>query len=212
MNGIDYEVVGDFRNLSKFSRGKMPAIQYNQEIVQDSSNIVAFLDKTFGKNLDADLSAKDRATSTLLASVTEDSLSPILAYFRWVHEEGWPEWSKATFAQAPAWLRWLIVPAAKKEKRKVMWASGIARYPPEELLAQAKEILDALSQQLGQNKFMLGDKFHLVDASVYGVLTNIILFPLNTPLQRLALKYDNLVSYCKHISTLSEVVKFTPKV
>ena len=211
MLGLEYEVIGDFRNLSKFSRSKFPVVQYNQQIIQDSTNIITFLEKTLGKQTDADLSAKDKATSTLLISTVEDSLAPILVYFRWIHNEGWPGWAKATFAAVPAFLKWFIVPKARKNVQKSLWISGTARYTPEELLASAKDILDALSLQLGKNKFMLGDKFHIVDASVYGVLANIILFPLDHPLQRLAHKYDNLVSYCKHIRDLREERKFVPK-
>jgi glutathione S-transferase len=211
VNGIEYERIGDVGNIGKFSRGKMPVIQFNQQIVQDSSNIISFLDKTLGKSMDAELSAKDRATSTLLATVAEDSLGPILVHFRWLHQEGWPEWSRLTFGKVPFILRWIIARQVRKGVQTSQWASGVARYPPEELLAQAKDIFDALSQQLGKNKFMLGDKFHIVDASVYGVLHNIILFPLDTPLQRLAHKYDNLVSYCKHIRDMAEERKFVSK-
>jgi len=203
--GVDYEAIGDFHNLDKFSRHKLPVVQYNQEIVQDSTNIVRFIDRVWGtthkypKGIDDGMSDKDLATANLIRHAVEDSLAPLLVHFRWIYEPGWQVWKTGAFSQLPVFLTPFIPPMVRKQVRRSLIASGVGRYPESEMLDRAKEIIHAVSMQLGRNKFLFGDKFRSIDASVYGVLANIILFPMDSPLQKLACQYDNLVTYVKMV-------------
>jgi glutathione S-transferase len=206
-NGIEYEVIGDFYNLDKFSRKKFPVLQYNQEIIQDSSNIVSFVDRVTGKLVDGGLSEKDKMISTMLTSMVESELGPIVVYFRWVSPKGWAVWSKGAFVALNPLLRLFVPNLVRGSTKKQLFASGFARFPEQELLEKAKSILKAIDTQIGKSKFVLGDKFHIVDASVYGVLANIILCPVDTPLQQLAHQFDHLVTYCKTVRDYLEQKK-----
>lgn len=203
--GVEYKAINSFFNLDKFSRHKFPVIQYNQEIVQDSSNIVAYLDRVLGKNTDAGLTKEEEMLTTCFKSLVEAELGPIVVYFRWANDAGWAKWSAEAFKSMHPLLKLIGVPRmARNNTIEQLRASGIGRIPEQEILDKARSILKALDTQLGKSKFLLGDKFHLVDLSVYGVLAQIILFPMDTPLQALALQFDRLVSYCKNIRDLVE--------
>lgn len=208
--GADYEALEDFKHLERFSRHKLPVIQFNTEIIQDSQSIVAFLDRKFGAThsqptgIDHGMSSEDVATASLLRYAVEDTLSPLLVYFRWIHEPGWQVWHKSAFTQLPNFLKPFILPIVRKNVRKGLLASGVGRYPESEMLQKATEILQAVHIQLGKKKFLFGDKFRTIDASVYGVLANIILCPIDTPLQRIACQHDNLVTYVKTVRDFAE--------
>lgn len=209
--GVEYKTINSFFNLDKFSRHKFPVIQYNQEIVQDSSNIIAYLDRVFGKNMDAGLTDKEEMITTCFKSLVEAELGPIVVYYRWANDAGWAKWSAEAFKSMNPLLKMLGVPRfARSNTIKQLYSSGIGRVPEQEILDKARSIFKALDTQLGKSKFLLGDKFHLIDLSVYGVLAQIILFPMETPLQALGLQFDRLVTYCKTVRDLVESKQATP--
>lgn len=207
---VDYEAVENFNLLERFSRHKLPVIQYNQELIQDSAAIIKFLEEKVlptgnqpHKGADHDLSEKDKDTSAMVTTMVENGLAPIVTNMRWKSDLGWPGFSKIIFAGLPFPLSLIVPYVARKNTIKLLYASGIARYTDEDLTAQAAVLLGALSRLLGKNKFILGDKFHTVDASVYGTLYQYITFNLDTPVHRLAQSHDNLVSYVKRIEELA---------
>lgn len=211
--GIEYEPVGSFFHTGNFSRGKVPVIQYHTEIVQESSQIIAFCEKKFGKQTDSDLSARDRAQATLLKHLAEDTLVPLMAYYRYVHAGGWAAWKQQMFVTMPIYMRPIAGFFARSGVKSSLRARGTLSMSEEEMLAQADEIFNAFEQQLTstKGKFMLGDKFHTVDASVYGALASIISFPVPTPLQSRAHQHDKLISYCKHMQELGEQKRWQEK-
>jgi glutathione S-transferase len=85
-----------------------------------------------------------------------------------------------------------------------LWSIGTTRYTDEELLAQAREDLNALTYLLGDEHFIFGDEFHAVDAAVYGMLTQFYGMKLDTPLHQLGARYGSLQQYYKRISELLE--------
>lgn len=205
--GMDYETIGDHKYLDRFSRHKFPVVQYNDQIIQDSTNIVTFLDKTVSAGsggMDAGMTEQEIAAADLLRFSLENSLLPIVAYFRWLDEPGWQAWHKAVFAQIPALLKPIVLPKLQGAVRQRLLAIGTARYTESELLQQATELLHALHVQLGNKKFVFGDQFRTIDASVYGVLSTILVYPMDTPVRKIAAKYDNLVAYVKTVAEFAE--------
>ena len=73
---------------------------------------------------------------------------------------------------------------------------GLGRHTRDELTGFVQQDLDALSQQLGNRPYLMGDHVTSVDASLYGALHNIIDSDLETPLKQEAMRHRNLVDYC----------------
>lgn len=207
---IDYEAVEHFSLLERFSRHKLPVIQYNQELIQDSAAIIKFLEEKVvpngshhNKAADHDLTEKEEDTSTMVKLVAENGLGPLVTCLRWKSELGWPGFKKAMFGGLPFPLSIIFPFVARRNTIKMLISGGVGRYSDEDIIAQCSELLAVLSRLLGKNKFMLGDKFHTVDASVYGALYQFITFELDTPIHRIARSHDNLVSYVKRIEELA---------
>lgn len=214
MNGIDYCAIESYQLLSRFSRGKMPVIQWNHKLIQDSEAIIKFLEQVVlptqqkaHKAVDEDLTEKEKTMTTLVTSMLETGLTPIVVYFRWFDEKCWPAFRSAVFGKLPFPLAWFIPQIARKGAIRRLAGSGLTTYDSEELLEKASNYLNVLSLLLGKNKYLFGDKFHTVDAVMYGVISQLILFKHDTPLSRLASRHDNLVSYCKHMSEVLSKTK-----
>ena len=76
---------------------------------------------------------------------------------------------------------------------KNTWAQGVGRHSKDEILAFAKEDLNALSVILGNQSFFMGDKPTSIDATIYGFLAQLIYVPWLGPL------LTNLVDYAERM-------------
>lgn len=206
---IDYEAVEHFELLERFSRHKLPVIQYNQELVQDSGAILKFLEErvvpasaNHTKAADHDLSEKEKDMSAMVTVMMENSLAQIITTIRWKSELGWPAFKQFIFGKFKFPLSIIAPFVARRNTVSMLKAGGFGRYTDEELIAQASNLLAILSRLLGKNKFLFGDKFHTVDATVYGTLFQYITIDLDTPVHRAARSHDNLVSYVKRMEEL----------
>ncbi|MEA1157529.1 glutathione S-transferase C-terminal domain-containing protein, partial [Klebsiella pneumoniae] len=69
----------------------------------------------------------------------------------------------------------------------------------DELLAFARDDLDALDGLLGQVPYYGGEHPCSADAAAYGILANLIEATLDTPLSHVARGYPRLVAYCERM-------------
>lgn len=206
---IDYEAVESIHLINRFSRQKFPAIQYNDELIQDSAAIIKFLEEKVISSgprpslpLDFDLSEKERDLTTMVISILDNSYSPVMACFRWKHDLGWKDFQPLAFASLPFPVSKFVPNMVRKRNVEKLTIGGSARYSFEELLAQISKILGVLSRLLGSNKYLLGDKFHTVDVSLYAHLYQLIRIELDTPAHRAARSFDNLVKYVERVEAL----------
>lgn len=68
-------------------------------------------------------------------------------------------------------LKYLVFNMIKRKVRKDMWNHGIGRHSEEELYGIAERDLLAVSEILGQKKFLFGDKPCLADAGLFAFIT-----------------------------------------
>ena len=69
------------------SKGKVPFIQVNGQQIEDSTEIVNYLNREFGANLNTTVSEEDVEKSFQLQKMVEDNLFWSLEYQRWVLDE-----------------------------------------------------------------------------------------------------------------------------
>lgn len=208
-NNIDYEAVEHVKLFDRFSRHKLPAIQYNDILIQDSTAIIKFLEETVLPSgpkpslpIDFDLDEKQRDLSTMVIAMAENSLVPSIVHFRWHYELGWSQFKPLIMASIPFPLSLIVPTLARKGALRKLNAAGVSLYTNEELIAQISKFLAVLSRQLGSNKFFFGDKFHTVDATLFGVLFQCVRVDLDIPPCQLVKSYDNLVNYVKTVEEL----------
>lgn len=197
MAGVEYQVKS-LVDPRKAPRGKLPFIELDGQIICDSAIILRTMSER-GTDLDEHLDAAGRARALCVARLCDEHLAVLMVYFRWVDDEGWRQIKPAVFGMLPAPLR-LIVPGIFRNKlRKGYVAQGIGRHERDDLLKFAGEDLQALNDLLGLDPFFGGEQPCSADASVYGVLANLILANLETPLNRMAREFPQLVAYCQRV-------------
>lgn len=198
MAGLEYRVRSTF-NPRKAPKGKLPYIDLAGDKIADSEIIVRALSERLDADLDARLDAAGRATAVCITRLCDEHLVPLMVYFRWLDDEGWQQVKPAFFGRLPAPLRLFVPGLVQKKLRSNFYNQGLGRHDRDQLLSFAAEDLQALRDLLGDADFFGGDKPCSADAAAYGVLANLILSTLETPLNRMAREHPVLVSYCERI-------------
>lgn len=196
--GLDYQV-HSVRDPRKAPKGKLPFVKLDGEVIADSAIIQRRLGERFPLTLDAHLDAAGRARALAIARLCDEHLAMLLLYFRWLDEEGWRQIRTSFFGNLPAPLRLLLPPLVRRRMRRALWAQGLGRHRLEELLIFAREDLQALADLLGEAPFFGGERPCSADAAAYGILANLLLCRLDTPLNRLAREFPPLLAYCERL-------------
>lgn len=196
--GLDYQV-HSVRDPRKTPKGKLPFIKLDGEVIADSAIIQRRLGERFPLTLDAHLDAAGRARALAIARLCDEHLAMLLLYFRWLDEEGWRQIRVSFFGNLPVPLRLLLPPLVRRRMRLALWAQGLGRHSLEELLIFAREDLQALADLLGEAPFFGGERPCSADAAAYGILANLLLCLLDTPLNRLAREFPPLLAYCERL-------------
>ena len=192
MSGLDYKVRnGDVRKAPK---GKLPVLVDGDTTIADSSVIQRHLEENHGIDFDGSLSPEQRAIAKGIQRLIENHLYFAITHYRWIE---FPERARdAFFKDIPAIIRKPLFSFILRKIKRDNFGHGMGRHDRSEILAFAREDLDALSDQLGDKPFMLDDTPTSVDATVYGALENIINSAETSDLRDAARTHDNLVTYC----------------
>ncbi|WP_137884989.1 glutathione S-transferase family protein [Pseudomonas sp. 2FE] len=196
--GLDYRVKTLF-DPRKGPKGKLPFIQLDGELIADSAVILRTLSERLELPLDRHLDAAGRGRALAITRLCDEHLYFLLVYFRWLEDEGWHQIKPVFFGGLPAPLKWLVPGLARSNIRKALHGQGLGRHNREEALTFAREDLQALSDLLGAAPFFGGVQPCSADAAAYGLLANLILCSLDTPLNRLAREFPALVAYCERL-------------
>jgi len=198
LSGLEYRVKTLF-DPRKAPKGKLPFIQLDDEVIADSAIILRTLSERLGLTLDAHLDAAGRGRALAISRLCDEHLYFLLVYFRWMEDEGWNQIKPVFFGALPAPLKWFVSGLMRRKIRRDLRGQGLGRHDREELLGFAREDLQALSDLLGAAPFFGGAQPCSADAAAYGILANLILCSLATPLNRLAREYPSLVAYCERL-------------
>ncbi|MGZ3790069.1 MAG: glutathione S-transferase family protein [Bacteriovorax sp.] len=198
MADIPYET--KFTISTKSSpKGKMPYIEFKKgaqtEVISDSSFIIEKLIKEFGDKTDTHLTETDRAIKIAIQRLCEDNLLYAMVYFRWIDEQGWPEFKDMLFAQVPFPLRAIVPVIVQKKVLKKLRGQGITDHTREEIIHIARQNLKALSDLLGSKPFFFGEQPTIADAIVFGLVGNIRFETINTPLKNVLSEFPNLEQF-----------------
>jgi glutathione S-transferase len=196
--GIPYEVVFEATPFSG-PKGKLPWIEHEGQRIGDSGFIIEYLERRFGCDPNAGLDAAQRATALALRRLIEDDLYWTLVYDRWLVDENWPTTRGAVLGRIPAPLRPWIAPLARRGVRRQLAAQGMGRHTREEIHAIGIRDVGAIADLLGERPFLMGDAATEIDAVAYGLLANIALVPIASPVKDAVLGRANLVAYLERM-------------
>ncbi|KAG5181697.1 hypothetical protein JKP88DRAFT_246066 [Tribonema minus] len=183
--------------------GKVPFIELNGEQHADSSHIIDVLAAKFGHNLDQGLSAQQKAIGHAFQRMAEESLYFHVIYARWEDDAGWDSTFKAYIGHAGFVMRSLCNYVLRPKFRKICAAQGTGRFPPSVVVERFGKDMQALSDYLGENDFLLGTAAPTtVDIAVFGQLDSLFNAGVTTLLDEKVAEFPTLAAYVQRIAKL----------
>ncbi len=196
MTDQPFEVISGIDNLKKAPKGKLPFIEDEGKAVADSTFIIAYLKQKYGDPLDQSLSTEQKAVIHAYTKMMDENLYWCLVWSRWVSDDLWPQLKESFFGGLPPVVRDLAAAKVRKGVVRDVKGQGIGRHPKEDIKTIMTLDLEALSAQLGDKTYFMGDKESSLDAAAYGFLSQLVLAPLQSSMTELVTAYPNLVSFC----------------
>jgi|SoiMethySBSTD1v2_1073268.scaffolds.fasta_scaffold94714_3 glutathione S-transferase len=193
-----------FRTVTADSRKapkqKLPFIEDGGRVVSDSRDIVDYLESKRPVPLDADLSPRERAIATAFRGLLEEELYFLVVVQRWQHDANWPTYlpilrEYGTAIGVPKLLMPVILRAVRKQMVQSVWGQGAGRHSAEQVDDRIRQILDAVSIQLGDGPYFLGARLRVIDATVYAFLSSLLDSPFDSSARRHGLSFANLTLY-----------------
>lgn len=198
MVGAQYESVC-LSDPSKGPKGKLPFIKDGDTTIPDSTFIFKYLLDRYQYPIDDHLSPQQHAMGVALSKMLEEHLYWVIVRDRWIDPVNWNKISKQFFGGMPPVIRSVVPLIARASVKRSLHGQGLGRHSVEELQRLAKDDIQTVSDILGSNEFILGDKSSSYDASVYAFISSILFCTLDTPSKQTVLGFDNLVRYCERI-------------
>lgn len=202
--GIPYEFVPtDLSQLDRDSpNGKVPFLDDGDgERIADSMQIIAHLQKKFGDALGEGTTPRERAQMLAFNRLIDEHLYWITVVLpRYCDDGDWHRYlcmiastdqpSAEVLAFGDAWRARVL---------KGYLNSGWTRLPQDALYARARADVDALSDQLGDQEYFMGDRPRWIDASVLSILRHTIDPPFSFDTKHYGAGKANLVAYMKRM-------------
>lgn len=179
-------------SLERSKKNKFPWIEYNGEQVADSEFCIEYLNRRLGIDLDKKFTDREKGQARAFQKMLEENTYWTLVLDRWVFNKKYPV--REVF-KIPFYL-WFLM---KRNITNMAYAAGMGRHMQEEVYHIMDLDLKALSDFLGQNKFLLGDTPCQADCAVFGQLTEMYWQSFGTEMLTVIKKYKNLCDYCERM-------------
>ncbi|HMU39014.1 MAG TPA: glutathione S-transferase family protein [Pseudomonadota bacterium] len=197
MIDVPYEFCSS--NPRKAPKGKLPFINDSGTVVADSGFILDYLRKKY-KDLDAGMSAQDKALATAVRAMIEEHFYFVMVAQRWKEDRGFAVLSKAfgglmKKSGLPGFAVPWVAALARKQIVSALHAQGTGRHTQQEVETMGIAVLEALSEFLGEKNSFLGDAPRSIDATVFGFLWLVLETPYENGVKSFAQTKGNLVAY-----------------
>ena len=176
-------------------KGQLPFIDDDGEGVADSTFIRAHLERRYGFDFDAGLSLPERAQAWAFERMIDHHVYWALVGARWVDPVNFAKGPAHFFDGAPEHRREKLREDAQFRVAENYLLSGLGRHAPDDDVELALRSIFALSVQLGDKPFLMGDKPCGMDATAFGALSGILTPFFESKLRAKAEQYDNLAAY-----------------
>ena len=176
-------------------KGKAPWIEHDGRKIGDSSFIIDYLRERLGTDPDAALAPADKGVARALKRMIEENLYWTMVYDRWIVEPNWRIFRNVVLGGVSPPMRSIIGPLARRNVKKQLHGHGIGLHTAEEIHAIGIGDAGALADYLGDKPFLMGQNPTSIDAAAYGLLANIMIPPIASPVKDYLLKRNNVADY-----------------
>jgi glutathione S-transferase len=176
-------------------KGQLPYIEDDGERIADSTFIRAHIERRYGFDFDAGLDREVRAQAWAFERMIEHHVYWALVGARWVDPENFAKGPTHFFDGAPEDRREKLREDAQFRVAENYLLSGLGRHAPDDDIALALRSILALSVQLGDKSYLMGENPAGVDATAFGALAGILTPFFSSKLRTQVEKFDNLVAY-----------------
>jgi glutathione S-transferase len=176
-------------------KGQLPFIDDGGEIVADSTFIRAHIERKYGFDFDAGLSLQERAQAWAFERLIEHHVYWALVGARWVDPANFAKGPAHFFDGAPEQRREKLREDAQFRVAENYLLSGLGRHAPDDDVELALRSLFALSVQLGQKSFLMGEHRCGMDATAFGALAGILTPYFASKLRERTEQFHNLTAY-----------------
>ena len=145
---------------------KLPAIEHEGKFVSDSTDIAYYLEKTFPDRPLIPSDDKLWAKCHLYEDWADESLNFYMMKLRWLPQNR-RRWAKALAKEDSGIRRWLVDRLVAAATLNILDKQGIGRKSESQIVCDLNRHLKALSIDLRDGEFLLGDDLSLADISVY---------------------------------------------
>ena len=153
-------------------------------------------------DFDAPLSLQARAQAWAFERMLEHHVYWALVGVRWVDGDNFAKGPSHFFDSAPLHLREKMREDAQFRVAENYLLSGLGRHAPEEDVDLAIRSLFALSVQLGDKAFLMGETPCGMDATAFGALAGILTPFFESPLRQRTEQFANLTAYVDRMMLL----------
>jgi glutathione S-transferase len=193
MAGLDYRKEKAMPPASP--KGQLPYIVDDGESIADSTFIRAHIEGKYGFDFDAPLSLQARAQAWAFERMIEHHVCSALSGARWVDPENFAKGPAHFFDGAPEHLREKLREDAQFRVAENYLLSGLGRHAPDDDVDLAVRSLFALSVQLGDKPYLMGEVPCGTDATAFGALAGILTPFFASPLRERTGHFPNLTAY-----------------
>jgi glutathione S-transferase len=193
MSKVPYSSVA--KGLGGAPKGKLPYITDGDVKIADSTFIRLHLEKKYGVDFDAGMSAADKGTAWAVEKMLEDNLYWAVVHERWLDDANFDKGPRRFFDAIPAPIRILIVPLVRRTVRKNLHAHGMGRHSNDEITELACRVIDSMAGVLGDKPYLMGSRPCGADATVFAFVAGILTPYFNSRLHTHALRHANLIAY-----------------
>lgn len=197
--GIPFRHVTE-KDPRKAPKGKLPyLVLENGEKLADSELILQYVDRLTEGKLYGALSPRERGEGFAWSRLAEDHLYWLGVASRWLDDTWFPNIVREFFAFVPAILRPFAAGAARRQVAKTLHLHGLGRHTLAEQKEFARRDLQALSDGLEADRYIVGQRMTVFDFTIASMLSGFMDNRPDTWFSSIANEYAVLRQYLERI-------------
>lgn len=157
-------------SFTKAPKGKVPYIGDGDRLLGDSLFIRRYIETAYKADFSGNYSPRELSFAWSVERMLEEHFYWLVVHERWAVDVNFDNGPRLFFKTAPALVRPLVIWMIRRRVSRALYAQGIGRHSSSERLILAKGDIDSLSELMGSNRYLLGDRICGADATVFSFL------------------------------------------